>query len=101
MPCSYILLEGAQAELDSILSYLCKLTGETKAARDFADEFERQIAIACENPEIHALSRIPELARLGYRAMLVKNYVVLYAYRNEVILVTHVFHQRQDYAKLV
>ena len=39
------------------------------------DEFDRQIEAVCENPCMHALSRMPELAALGYRPFFVNSYV--------------------------
>ena len=52
-------------------------------------------------PQLYGLSRVKELAVLGYRPMLVKNYVALYKVEGDVVIVAHIFHQSQDYAKLV
>lgn len=101
MACEYRFLKSAQIEYKNIIQYLCSATGGTAAARSFADTLGEQIELICDNPPLFALSRIPELAALGYRAALVGSYIMLYLYRDEVIYIAHIFHQRQDYARLV
>ena len=80
--------------------YLAANLANPSAALHFMDEFDRQIEAVCENPCMHALSRMPELAALGYRPFFVNSYVALYTVRENVVVVAHVFHQSQDYARL-
>ena len=70
-----------------------------KAASDFADEFDRQAELVRENPELHALSRVPEAAAKGYRASFAKRYLVLYKIDGNRVVIVHLFHQTQNYAK--
>ena len=91
----------AAREYEQIVSYLTGVLGSQQAARGFADEFARQVKSVRANPEIHALSRMPELAARGYRPMLVNRYVALYKVVGGEVVIAHVFHQSQDYAKLV
>ncbi len=95
------ILKTAAIEYREIVRYLTTVLVSPEAARSFVDEFESQLDLVCETPEMYALSRMKELAALGYRAMLVKNYVALYKIDDECIVITHVFHQSQDYAKYV
>lgn len=101
MACKFEILYDAQVEIDSIVAYLVALTGGPSAARAFVDELHEKIALVCSNPMLCGLSRMPELAVLGYRVLFVKNYVVLYYFRDDCVYIAHVFHQRQDYARLV
>ncbi len=101
MACEYVLLDGARAELDATLSYLLEHADGPQAADSFLGEFMRQIERACDNPTMFALSRMPVLTALGYRAMFVGEYVVLYFLRDGIVVIAHLFHQRQDYASLV
>ena len=96
-----VILKGALAEYVQILRYLDENLGNKQAARDFAEEFERQTALVAENPHLHALSRLPELAAKGYRSYFVKRYVVLYKIKDDLVVVAHIFHQTQNYARLV
>ena len=54
----------------------------------------------CENPNLYGLSRMPDLAALGYHAVFAGSYVVLCFFRQNTVFVAHVFRQRQDYARL-
>lgn len=101
MACNYVILKGAQSDYRGIVEYLLDVKKSPQAALGFMDEFDRQLEIACENPHLHALSRMPELAVLGYRPFLVNKYITLYLYRDGQVVVAHIFHQTQDYARLV
>lgn len=52
-------------------------------------------------PLMHPLSHLPELAALGYRPIHIKRYAALYKVTNDKIVIAHIFHQTQDYARLV
>lgn len=96
----YLILEGAQRDYEGIVRYLAGDLANPSAATRFMDEFDRQIEVVCENPRLHALSRMPELAALGYRPFFVGSYVALCTVREGTVVVAHVFHQSQDYARL-
>ena len=101
MACRAAILEGAAREYEDIVSYLADVLGSPGAAASFVDEFDYQLSLVRESPEIHALSRMPELAARGYRAMLVGSYAALYKVDGDAVVVAHVFHRSQDYARLV
>ena len=93
------LLESADQELRDIVSYLVGHSDD--AARGFLDAFERQLDLLCSGVVSCGFSRMPELARLGYRSVLVGRYVFLYYLEEDCVVVAHLFHQRQDYVSLV
>ena len=95
------ILKQAAAEYRGIVDYLARVLCSPEAARGFMDEFEYQLGLVCEMPQLYGLSRVKELAVLGYRSMPVKNYVALYKVEGDVVIVAHIFHQSQDYTKLV
>ena len=64
------------------------------------DEFDRAVEHVCAYTEMHALSPMPELAELGYRSFRVLNYIALYKVLDGGIVIAHIFHERQDYARL-
>lgn len=101
MACRYVFLESAQEELDEAAAYLLEETGSKRIVGNFLESIQRAIDITCEFPTMHAVSRMTELAELGYRVMLVGSYVLLYTFKEDTIFIAHVFHQRQDYARLV
>ena len=101
MACKRVILPQAQRDFLEIVSYLADVLKSPQAAKGFMDEFERQLDLLCESPDLFALSRMPELAARGYRPLLVNSYVALVAIEGDVARVAHVFHQTQDYARLV
>lgn len=101
MDSSYILLPRAQEDFEGIVRYLSVELASPAAARRFVDEFEKGVALVCKHPELYPLSRMPEVAARGYRAMPVMRYIALYAIRDGKIIVAHIFHSLQDYARYV
>lgn len=101
MACDFVLLPRARADFEEIVRYLSVELDSKKAARRFVEEFESKVALVCEHPEMYPLSRLPEVASRGYRPMRVMRYVVLYAYRDSRIVIAHIFHSLQDYARYV
>lgn len=95
------ILPRAESELKEIVSYLCDILGSPSAARSFLGNFTGQLAALCEHPFMRPLSHLPELAALGYRSAPVGNYLFLYRVIDNWVVVAHVFHQSQDYARLV
>ncbi len=101
MACPRVILPSARLEYRSIVEYLTVGLSSPVAAAKFMDEFGRQLDLVCEMPESRPLSRVPELAEMGFRPMLVNRYVALYRFDGEKVVVAHIFHQTQDYAALV
>ena len=96
-----VIAREAQREYESIVAYLTSSLLSPAAASDFMAEFDHQLGLVCVMPQMHPLSHLPELAALGYRPMHVKRYVALYKVLDDKIVVAHIFHQTQDYARLV
>ena len=97
----HVLLASVQREYASIVGYLHSTLGSPQAAKSFVDEFDEKVALICNDPHMHAPSRMPELAARGYRPFFVKRYVVLYRIEGDLVVIAHIFHQTQDYARLV
>ena len=96
-----IILHEAQREYENIVEYLSDVLKSPQAAIHYIEEFAYQLDPVRSNPCIHALSRLPELAARGYRSMLVNSYIALYKVEDDVVVVAHIFHQSQDYARLI
>lgn len=101
MTCNYVLLPRAQQDFDGIVRYLFIDLASPATARRFISEFEKSMMLVCEHPEMYPLSQMDEVAARGYRAMRVMRYIVLYANRDDKIVVAHIFHSLQDYARYV
>ena len=93
------ITDGAKEDIAEIVRYLHAASDGPSAAESFIGEFREKLALACSVPGAFAYVRMPEFAMLGYRVMYVKNYVVLFFVDNDMVMVAHVFHQRQNYAR--
>lgn len=93
------ILESANRELSEIVAYLAGYSKD--AAISFLDEYELQLNLICTETVNYGLSRMPELAQLGYHCALVEKYLFLYYIEGDTVVVAHLFHQKQNYAKLV
>lgn len=96
-----VILDEAKREFRGITDYLCNVLESPQATAAFMGEFERQIALIVDNPELFALSRLPELAARGYRTAHVNKYAMLYKTEGDLVIIAHIFHQTQDYARLI
>ena len=101
MTSSVIIHNQAKEDYRRIVDYLLLVSDGPTPAKRFIDEFDRQVELVCDNPDLYALSRVEALAELGYRAALVNNYIMLYFVLDDTVHIAHVFHQSQDYARYV
>ena len=76
MTYSVTIAAEAMREYEQIVSYLTNTLRSPAAAKGFVDEFMQQVDSVRDNPELHALSHMPELATKGYRPLFVKNYAI-------------------------
>lgn len=91
---------SALIELDEIVSYLMVFGPHT--AQSFLDNWEAMLNELRDGIVKHALSRFEVLTKLGYRTAFVKNCIVLFFKEEEdTLTLAHIFHQSQDYARLV
>ena len=97
---SVTVADAAKDELRLITEYLSAFDRVT--ADSFAREYDRKWKMLAEGVVEFPAARHPELAAMGYRVALVKNYLMLYrVIAPDEVLIAHVFHQSQDYAPIV
>lgn len=66
-------LKEAACEHRVIVRYLATVLKSPDVACDFIDEFEYQLGLVCDMPELYGLSCMKELAVLRYRLVRMKN----------------------------
>lgn len=96
-----VVLQSAKQDFEDILWYLIKVLKSPQAAESLLAEYDEAILRLSEQPDICRLCSHPYLASKSYRAYYFKNYVLLYKWMDETVYLSHFFHQRQDYAKLI
>lgn len=89
------------AAIKSTLNYLDNVLYEPNAGESLLEAYATFQETVEKYPEFYPLCDNPELMVHGYRKALLNNYVLLYKYENEVVYVSHFFHQSQNYAKYV
>ena len=99
MASKIIILPTAERELGRAIAYQTALSPEV--ARRFVREFCNRLQTISDGVVEFPLSCIPELADRGYHAALVKRCAILYRRKDGRLEIAHIFHQHQDYARLV
>jgi len=93
------LLGIAEDDLAEIITFIAE--DDVAAAEKLADKMETRLARLSDHP---ALGRIPaeeELARLGYRYLVVDNYLVFYTVSAQAVLIHRIIHGARDYLNLL
>ena len=100
---AYKVIESLEARRDlrSALEYLELVDKTKKAARNLAADYKSFKQNTERISEMYPFSTEPRLASLGYRKARAGKYLVLYKHESDTVKVAHLFHQAQDYAKLV
>ncbi len=91
----------ALADQEGIAEYLAGSLRNPSATRRFFDELDGAVSTLERMPEAFAISSEPRLGALGYRKILFMNYVALFKVKSRHVYIMHIFHQSQDYAKLI
>ena len=95
--------ESADRDLDTIISYIAGELGCPDAASDFANDIDTKYEILENHPFMFELSRNEQLAKMGYRRFIIKNYIALYQVNEEkrVVTIPRFFYGKQDYEKQI
>lgn len=94
-----VVHDAARDALLETVDYLDLITGGLASSRKLLATFFKRTDEIADNPQLYGLSRIRELADLGYHAALVNSYIMLYYVDGQVVHIAHFFHQSQDYAR--
>jgi len=95
-----VITDTAESEFRLINEYLSFFGPGTADA--FVNALAGKIDALKEGVVEFPISRDPDLAQAGFHAALVNSYIMLYRIaENGDVHIAHVFHQTQDYAKLV
>ena len=96
-----VVHDMTRSALFDTVEYLDLITGGPTSSRRLVKTFLKRIEEITDNPHLYGLTRIRELADVGYHATLVGSYVMLYYLSGDTVHIAHFFHQSQDYARYV
>ena len=93
--------EMASADFEEIIAYLNCVLKNRDAAEHFMDEVLNVVYELENTPGVFPLVKDDRLGSKGYRKRLFMNFVILYKIHAEDVHVVRIFHQSQDYGRLV
>jgi toxin ParE1/3/4 len=93
------LLKIAEEDFSEIINYIAD--DNLEAANVLADKIERDLILLSENQFMGRVPRDAEIKSLGYRYLIVQNYIIFYTIGNNTILVHRILHQARDYKTLL
>ncbi len=93
------LLPLAEDDLMNIIEFIAE--DKPSAAEKMADQFEKSLKQLEDFPQSGRKAKQKELAKLGYRYLIVGNYLIFYIIRPDYILVHRILSGARDYVKLL
>jgi toxin ParE1/3/4 len=92
------LLRVAEDDLTEIVAYVA--ADRPSAAEALASKIEKHLVLLSKHPHLGRVPKEEELARLGYRYLVVENYLIFYIVEGGTIFVHRILHGARDYLRL-
>ena len=92
-------LNAAEEDLTEIVTYIA--AENPTAAVQMAAKIEKNISLLADNPYLGRIPEDEELVRLGYRFLVVKNYLIFYTVEERTIFIYRIIHGARDYLHIL
>jgi toxin ParE1/3/4 len=93
------LLNIAEEDFTEIIAFIAADNPTTAEA--LASKIEKNLLLLSENPKLGRISRDEEIKNLGYRYIIVQNYIIFYTIEERTILVHRILHGARNYKSLL
>ncbi|MFH2120745.1 MAG: type II toxin-antitoxin system RelE/ParE family toxin [Pseudomonadota bacterium] len=93
------LLRAAEEDLRGIMTYVA--LDNPSAAAALADKIENRLSGLSSHPLLGKIPDEAELAHMGYRFLVVQNYLIFYTIEERVIWVHRIIHGARNYVSLL
>ncbi|MDP2365464.1 MAG: type II toxin-antitoxin system RelE/ParE family toxin [Ignavibacteria bacterium] len=93
------LLKIAEEDFTEIISFIA--ADNLTAAKTIANKIEKDLLLLSENPYLGRIPRDEEFKNLGYRYLIVQNYIIFYTIEDSSILIHRILHQARNYKSLL
>jgi toxin ParE1/3/4 len=93
------LLRAAEEDFTEIVTYIA--AQRPNAAEALAQKIEKNLTLLAPNPYLGRIPNEPELADLGYRYLVVENYLIYYVREERTVFVHRIIHGPRDYRGLL
>jgi len=92
------LLRAAEDDLNEIVLYIA--SDRPSAAEVVANKIEKNLDLLPKHPMLGRIPKEEELSRMGYRYLVVENYLIFYTVEESTIYVHRILHGARDYLSL-
>jgi toxin ParE1/3/4 len=92
-------LATAVRDLEDIFDYIAK--DRPVAAASLLDKLDHTISQLADFPEMGVVPKDDRLKRLGYRLLIIENYLVFYVIKFETIQIRRIIHGARQYGFLM
>ena len=93
------LLSIAEQDLVDLVSYLA--AENSRAAAEVLDHIEARFEALQSHPFVGRVPHNPKLTALGYRVLVIDNYLVFYKVKGNAVLVHRILHGARDLLRLL
>jgi toxin ParE1/3/4 len=93
------LLQAAQEDFKEITTYIA--LDNPSAAEAIADKIEKSLSNLSTYPLIGKIPNEEELATMGYRFLVVQNYLIFYTIEDQIIWVHRIIHGAREFLSLL
>ncbi len=93
------LLKIAEEDFTEIISFIA--ADNVNAANSLANKIERNLELLSDNPGLGRIPRDEEIRGLGYRYIIVQNYIIFYTVEGRTILIHRILHGARNYKTLL
>lgn len=93
------LLRIAEEDFTEIISFIA--ADNPNAANLIANKIEKNLELLSENPNLGRIPREEEIKNLGYRYLIVQNYLIFYTIEERTIFIHRILHGARNYKTLL
>jgi len=93
------LLRIAEEDFTEIIKFIAD--DNPTAAEAIATKIEKNLELLSGNPNLGRMPRDEEIKNLGYRYIIVQNYIIFYTIEERTILIHRILHGARNYKSLL
>ncbi len=93
------LLNIAEEDFTEVISFIA--SDNPTAADAIANKIEKNLELLSENPNLGRIPREEEIRNLGYRYLIVQNYLIFYTIEEKTIFIHRILHGDRNYKALL
>lgn len=92
-------LSIAEEDFSEIVSFIA--SDNPAAANSVADNIEKNLTLLSQNPNLGRIPRDEEIKNLGYRYLVVQNYLIFYTIEEKTIFIHRILHSARNYKAIL